>query len=420
MKREILSVVIFILLLPLIARAEEISLTLDEAVSIALRDNRDILLKGEDLNKAKLKIAEAQAGLLPTLTFTGGWTRTQGYYGKDLGQTTTQATLKQYLYKGGSIVNTIKYNKDNLRVTQAILDKTRLEIVLNVKKAFFTLLLANDFANLNREILVNTREHLEATRLRYEQGQVSESDILKIKQSQAVVEEAYAASLNQVESARAILNNLLYLDGAVQIKPKGEFIYEPREIAYDASFLTAMRTRPEIRQYEAQEEANKKAIEITKAGTRPSISAAWDYYSRSHLAATSTKNWNDYNVIGLTFSWPIFDGWATKAKVEQAIVDLKEARLLKEKTVKDIALELKNAYLDLKDSLAEIKYTQEQLNLYRDTLLVNQEKYKAGQASSLDLNDAVLGTLVSLFNQKEAIYDYVLAKARFDKATGGL
>ncbi len=420
MKRGILFVIIFIFFLPLIVRAEEVPLALDEAVSVALRDNRDILLKGEDLKKAKLKIAEAQASLLPNLTFTAGLTEMRGYYDKDLGQTTTQATLKQYLYKGGSIVNTIKYNKDNLAVTQAILDKTRLEIVLNVKKAFYTFLLANDFANLNREILVNTREHLEATRSRYEQGQVSESDILKIKQSQAAVEEAYAASLNQVESAQAVLKNLLYLDGAVQLKPKGEFIYEPREMAHDDAFLSAMKTRPEIKQYEAQEEANKKAIEITKAGTRPSVYASWDYYSRSRLAAAGSKNWNDYNVIGLTFSWPIFDGWATKSKVEQAIVDLKETRLLKEKTVKDIALELKNAYLDLKNALAEIRSTQDQLNLYRDTLLVNKEKYKAGQASSLDLNDAALGYNVSLFNQKEAIYDYVLAKARFDKATGGL
>ena len=63
---------------------------------------------------------------------------------------------------------------------------------------------------------------------------------------------------------------------------------------------------------------------------------------------------------------------------------------------------------------------QAQINLYKDTLLVIQDKYNAGIASSLDLNDASLGYEVSLFNQKQAIYDYVLAKSRFDKATGGI
>jgi UDP-N-acetylenolpyruvoylglucosamine reductase len=47
---------------------------------------------------------------------------------------------------------------------------------------------------------------------------------------------------------------------------------------------------------------------------------------------------------------------------------------------------------------------------------VIEEKHKVGFASSLDLNDASLGYRVSLFNQKQAIYDYLIAKASFDKA----
>lgn len=395
-------------------------MTLDEAVSIALRDNRDVLLKAEEVKKAKAKIAEAEASLFPTLNFTGSWTDNRGLYAKDLSQSTTQTTLKQYLYKGGEIINTIKQKEDNFEVTKSLLDKTKLEVVLNVKKAFHTLLLANELANLNKGILENTQEHLKAIQARFEFGQASESDVLKIKESQAAVEEAYESSINQMESSLALLRNLLYLDEAVKIKPAGEFNYEPKELAYDEAFLKAMKTRPEIRQYEAQEKVDKRAIEIAKADNRPSIYASWDYYSRSHTSATTTRGWNDYNVIGLTFSWPIFDGWATKAKVEQAIVDLKETQLTKEKTTKDIALELRSAYLDLKNALAEIKTMQAQVNLYKDTLSVTEEKYKAGIVSSLDLNDVSLGYAVSRFNQKEAIYDYVLAKAKFDKATGGL
>lgn len=132
------------------------------------------------------------------------------------------------------------------------------------------------------------------------------------------------------------------------------------------------------------------------------------------------KNQNDYNVIGLTFSGPIFDGWLTKAKIEQAIVDLKATRLIKEKTVKDIALELKNTYLELKNAIARIKASQTEEGLYKNTFLVLQEKYKAGQSSSLDLGDAGLKYEVSLFNQKQAIYDYIIAKAKFEQATGGI
>jgi outer membrane protein TolC len=420
MKKMLIYITAIIFLLPVTTKAEEeISLTLDETIGFALRENRDILLKSEDVKKAKAKVVEAQAGLLPTLDLTGSWTNTQGYYSKDLSQATTQTTVKQYLYKGGKTTNTIKQNKYKQEVSQALLDKSRLETVLSVKKAFYTLLLANEFADINKGIMENAQQHLESLLRRYQNGQASESDILKIKESLTTVEQVYEAALSQVESSQVLLGNLLYLDQNTRIKPKAEFSYTASEAAYDQAFLKAMHNRPEIRQYEAQVKADKKAITIAKADNRPSIYAAWDYYSRSHTVATTTRAWNDYNIVGITFSWPIFDGWATKAKVEQAVIDLKETQLLKEKTINDIALELKNAYLDLKDAISKINSNQAQVDLYQDTLTVIQEKYKRGIVSSLDLNDAELGFEIALFNKDQAIYDYIIAKARLEKATGG-
>ena len=422
MKRWALYFIIGIIILPFSLKAQElIPLTLEEAEALALRDNRDILLKAEDVSKAKAKLAEAVSGLSPTLSFTGGWTDTRGYYSKDIGQTSTQFTLKQPIYKGGKVINTILYDKEGIKIAQAILDKTRLETVLNLKKGFYTLLLAQEFTDLNKAILENTQAHLELIKARYQNGEASQSDLLNIQASLEIVRQAYEESLNQVSAAQGVLNNLLYLDKETKIKPQGEFIYEPKELVFDEAFLKAMSNRPEIKQFQAQEKASKRAIEIAKADGRPSIYASWDYYSKSHIPTLGglAKNWNDQNIIGLTFSWPIFDGFATKAKVDQAIVDLKEARLLKEKTVADIALELKTAYLDFQTAIARIRAEQAQLDLYKDTLSSSEQKYLTGELSSLDLDDTALKYAIASFNIKDAVYDYVLSKAKFDKATGG-
>ena len=422
MKRNSLFMTAFVILLPCLALGADIPLTLDEAIAIALRENRDILIKAQDIKKAKEKISEAKAGLLPTLTFTGTWADTRGLYAKDIASVKTQGTLKQYLYKGGKTVNTIKYNQYGVVVAQASLDKTKLEIIFDVQKSFYTLLLAQEYSGINKEILDNVKAHISSLSLRYQNGEASESDILNIKKSMSSIEEAYGLSLNQVEAAQSLLKNLLYAEGNIKINPQGEFLYEALEVAYDEAFLKAMRTRPEIKQYEALEAAAKKSMEITKADSRPAIYASWDYYSNSisQLNFSPTKAWNDYNVVGLTFSWPIFDGWATKAKVEQAIVDLKEAELSKQKTFRDIALELKTAYLSLKDSIAGIITAEANFNIFKDNLSVIKQKNQSGIASSLDLDDASLSYNISAFNRKEAIYDYIIAKAGFEKATGGI
>jgi len=421
MIRRFIFIILFLSLITSIGFAEEVTLTFNEAVAIGLRDNRTILLKMQDVERAKLKIAEAQAGLFPTLTFTGDWLYTAGLYSKDMSQTSSQFTLKQYLYRSGKVINSIKYNGYELEVEQALLDKTKLETIFNLSKAYYTLILTNSFVELNKSILENSREHLEFINLRYKNGQASETDKLEAQTSLSSVEQAYDSSKTQQEAAQALLSNLLSLDKDILIRPNSEFKFTPKDLAFDQGFLKAMQTRPEIRQFESQLKSDKSAIEVARAEGRPEIYFSWDYYGRSHAVTTTvnTRNWNDYNVTGVTFSWPIFDGWLTKAKVEQAIVDLKQTQLGKTKLIQDIALEVKNAYLSLKDSIEQIKVSQADVLLYKNNLKTAEEKYAQGQVSLLGKNDAQLKYVVSVFNQQQAVYDYTIAKFSFDKSTGG-
>ena len=420
MKRLVLTV-LFFSLIAITGYAEEITLSFSEVVAIGLRDNRDILLKTQDIQKAKLKIAEAQAGIFPTLDYAGSWFYTVGLYAKDISQHTSQITLKQYLYRGGRVINNIKYNNYKLEVTQSLLDKTKLEIIFDLSQSYYTLVLSNFYVQLNKAILENSRQHLDSMDARYKQGQVSETDILQAQASLALVEQVYAASKAQQEAGGALLNNLLFLDEGILVVPSTELKFTPKEIAFDQGFLKAMQTRPEIRQFEAQLKADKSAIQVQRAGGRPEIYASWDYYARSHSVTTTvnTRNWNDYNVFGVTLSWPIFDGWKTRALVEQAIVDLKQTQLGKAKLIQDIALEVKNTYLSLKNSIDQIKASQADTLFYKQNLLTAEEKFSQGLISSLDRNDAQLKYAISVFNQQQAVYDYVIAKFDFDKATGG-
>ncbi len=429
--RLIVIFLVFILLFTVgLAMAEDILLNVDEAISLALRENREFLLKNEDVLKAKEKISESYADLWPSLNFLGGWTDTKGLAQKDVALTTTQTTVRQTLYQGGKIINTIKYNQYGVEIAKALLDKSKLETIYIVQRAFYTLLLAKESAALNLSILENTKEHLIFLEARFKQGQASESDILKVKESLNNVEEAYVISLSQLEASQELLRNILYLEEDVVILPEGKFIYAPQEIIYSEAFLKAFAKRPEIRQYEAQVNADKRSVEIARADNRPTIYASWEYFSRSSSGAIASagtvtsssagsKNWNDYNTTGIIFSWPVFDGWATKAKVEQAIIDLKETQLLKEKAAKDIALDVKNSYLALKNAVSGVKSAESNIDFYKDNLNTVMQKKYSGEASFLDADDANLRYNVSMFNKNQAIYDYIIARANFDKATGG-
>ena len=101
------------------------------------------------------------------------------------------------------------------------------------------------------------------------------------------------------------------------------------------------------------------------------------------------------------------------------MVDLKEARILKEKAASDIALDFKNAYIALKNAIVKIDAAESDLIVYNDNLRSAREKFKQGIASSLDLDDAVLMHSISKFNRDSAIYDYIIARSGLEKAMGG-
>jgi outer membrane protein TolC len=418
MKRSAALLIFFIFLFSPLARAEVVSLALDESVAIALRENRDVLLKAADVKKAKLKVAEAKGIYYPSVTFTAGVNKSIELLSKDVTTLTTQTSVKQYLYRGGKTVNTIRFNENGLVIAEALSDKTKLVTIANVKDAFYALLLARDFSRLNKSILDNAEEHYNYFNARYKNGEVSGLDVLSVKASLKNLKTAYEASLRQIESLQVLFRNLLYLDSQVRVQPKGALLYSREDKEFDAALMQALCQRPEIREYEAQERANKNAIEIAKADNRPSIYASWDYYSRSGSAVSTSKGWQDNSVVGITFSWPIFDGWQTKAKVEQAIVDLKETKLTQEKVARDIVSELKNAYISLKNSLSQIEATDADIAVYKDNARTAQEKHARGEVSVLDLSDATLKYQVSSFNRIQAIYDYWIARIQFDKARG--
>ncbi|MFA5338304.1 MAG: TolC family protein, partial [Candidatus Omnitrophota bacterium] len=159
------------------ALAEDIALTLDEAISIALRDNRNVLMSANEIKKAKAQINEAWSMALPSLTVGVDRDRTSNLTEKPYSTTEIHAGIKQNIFQSGRIYNTIKQNEYNKQVKQALYDKEKIEIVLNVKKAFCTLMLSEYFLDLNSKVLKNTKMHLDFTKARYEKGQASQLDV---------------------------------------------------------------------------------------------------------------------------------------------------------------------------------------------------------------------------------------------------
>jgi len=157
---------------------------------------------------------------------------------------------------------------------------------------------------------------------------------------------------------------------------------------------------------------------MAKSGWRPQINANAGYDFRSNnwgnMINKSHNNWN----VGLTFSLAVFDGFSTKAKVDAAKVRYNQAVLTKENLVEQIAVDVRQACLDLKQAEAVINSQKDNVGQAKEALEIAKISYDNGEAKNLDVLDAQVSLGQIQTNLSQGIYDYLMAQAELERTLG--
>jgi len=163
---------------------------------------------------------------------------------------------------------------------------------------------------------------------------------------------------------------------------------------------------------------NKWAMQMAKAGWRPQVNAGLGYSYRSNnpgnIFNNNHNNWN----AGLTVTIPVFDGFSTKAKVDQAASRYAEAALEKEDLVEQIAVDIRQACLDLRQAETIINSSKDNVEEAKEALKISEVSYDNGEGTNLDVLDAQVSLSQIEKNLSEGIYDYLMACAFLDRTMG--
>ena len=130
----------------------------------------------------------------------------------------------------------------------------------------------------------------------------------------------------------------------------------------------------------------------------------------------SQRNWN----AGISVSIPIFDGFSSKAKVDAAKARYEESRLQKEDTQDQIAVDIRQGCLDLRQSQAIIDYTKDNIEEAKEALKISEVSYDIGEGTNLDVLDSQVSLSQVEENLASAVYDYLMADAFLNKTMGRL
>ncbi len=409
-----------------------LELSLRDAVTIAFKNNKEIQIQEMEIEAAKAGKLGAISQFLPKLNLNSGYTRngtvlriaTQGAK-KDAGifsgyknDNSASLTLSQPIYNGGANIANLKEAQLEVLVQGQTLRACKLDVEFETKRLYYGLLLAYETERIAHNLVNQAQSHYEDTANKFKQGTVSRFDVLSSKVQLSKVMPGLLEAKNSVELILAELKKLLGLKMQDSIKPKDLLEYSLIEIKEGEFLKQAYLSKPDLILKSLGIDIGRWSIEMAKAGNRPLLNAEAGYSYRSNNTAEMFNNRHNNWNAGVSITIPIFDGFASKAKVDEAKARYAKANLEKENLSEEIAVDIRKACLDLNQAKAIIDTSKEAIEEAKEALRLAQVRFDNGEGTNLEILDAQVSLSQIEQNYSSAIYDYLMAQAFLFRSMG--
>ena len=400
-------------------------LTLEEAIRVALANNREILVAKEKVEEAKQRTKEAKAGYFPTINLGGTYTRLNeapsmsipDYGSVEMGKADnylSKLSVNQPLYTSGRLNYANKGASLYYQKLQEDLKNTQNKITFQVKKAFYGVLLAQENVEVTEKALDQAKRHLSVVEDFFKVGVVSRFDLLRTRVEVANLKPDLIQARNNLRLSQESLANLLFLPSA-SLKLEGELSFEPLKIILEEVIDKALKERSDLRSFKLQKEMSEVALKLAEVENKPTLALVGNYQYQN--PSGGKDEWGEEWNLNLVLSIPFFDGWANRARAAQRRSQIKQIDLSLQQLEAGIDLEVKKAFWDLEASEGRIYAQEKNIEQAEEALSIAEVRYKSGAITNLEVLDAQLALTRVRLGYLKALYDNNVAMAELEKAT---
>jgi outer membrane protein len=423
------------------AKAQTGTLTLSQAVEIALHKNprTEVTAAGRTLADAQLQ--EARSGRKPLLqaseTFTNsnnpvfvfGSLLEQGRFGPNnfaidslnnpnpLSNFRSAVTLRFPLFDQRQTETRVARAKIGRQQADQKTDLVEQQLRFEVVLAYYSLLLAQARISVANDAIKTAEADMKRARDLFETGFTVHSDLLAAEVQLAEFRQQRIQAHAQLITAVAALNTALGLSVETPQILSGE-LAERSFIVDSVDLLSsqALHNRPDYQQAISSIEASRTQVRGALGEWQPRIDAFATAGASAHYLVTSGSA--DY-AVGASLTFNMFDA-GRKARIDQARANESIARAETEQLANQIRFEVVRSYqqyLSARERLAVVRQVSAQAS---ETLRIVQDRYHSGITTITELLRAETALVRARTDVLNARYDQYVGYANVLLATGNL
>jgi outer membrane protein TolC len=294
------------------------------------------------------------------------------------------------------------------------------DLVFAVKAAYFAILKATKLETVAKQAVEQLKAQLEVSQAFYDEGIIAKNDLLQTEVQMAQARQDLITATNRVELAKSLFNKLLRRKLDQEVNIKDILDYSPVRLRLDEALEKAELTRPEIKEVSLNVLSAEKTVKLTKSSYYPSVSFIGNYSRDTDDLFLSAVTGEDPDIWTLTLQadWALWEWGKRRDEVAAASARVAKARYLLNEIKDNIQLEVKDAYLSLREAEKNIQVAKTAVVQAEENYRMNEERYKQQVATATDVLDAQTLLTQARTNYFNALSEHNIAWARLERAMG--
>lgn len=406
-------------------------LTLEKAIQIALDENPTIQVADKEIKLKKIANREAWEALIPTLTANGNIQHTllaaemklngnSFKMGKDGTNTVTASGTLALPIFNFSIFQNAKLTKEDIRLAREKARGSRIDLVHQVKKAYYQLLLAYDACQVMTEAYNVSLQSFNNVNEKYKVGKVSEYDKLTAEVQMRNMNSSKISSENDVTLVELQLKVLMGITEDVKLIPSEKLRDYEGNLKLVNTDNEDYSDNSSLRQLDYNFNLLRKTKSVLYANLMPTLSFSLTGQYQSQY----NENWKIFDYqwspsanFAISLTVPIFN-ISNYTKIKSSKLKISQLNDTRVDTERKISVALKSYKKNMQSILAEIESDKQAISQANQAVNISSKRYEVGRGTVLDMNQSQLSLTQAQLTYNRALYNYLTNLADYDYTLG--
>lgn len=299
---------------------------------------------------------------------------------------------------------------------------SRLDMVTQVKSAYFSTLLAKEAFEVYKQVYENAVQNLEETQKKYDMQKASEMDLLRAKTTVAnAIPNVYNAE-GSVILALWQLKAVLGVDLDMNIDVAGKLEDWSQHMLYDLHQHdgASLDMNTTMKQLAIQAEMLAETVKLQKYANIPSLALAFNFSlnAMTNDFKFSEYRWTPYSYVALSLNIPIFAGGKRHQQIRQAKNQYEQVQLQTVNTERQLKIAIRQYLNTMETSMKSYYAAKEAVASAQKGYDIVEKSYQVGRSTLIEVNDAQLALTQSQLAASQAVYNFLSAKAQLEQTLG--